>query len=132
MFWYHSLRSQAIPVTVYQKITYVNGYIIVFGSVFMSIEKPNMEPKQKNNSFTDELSKSGALDMIAEAIISIYTNPKQKTEAYTYFLNSLGVTEQYDVEKLLQENQDRRKRINELKIQIKELEGRINKQDHNG
>jgi hypothetical protein len=77
--------------------------------------------------FTESLEKSGALEMLAEALVTLYTTPKTTPELFNFFLQAVGSTESPDVDKLLLENQELRKAIANLKQQISALETRVRK-----
>lgn len=82
---------------------------------------------RSKESFADRLDREGVLDKIAESIVMMYTNPKAPPEIYQYFLSTLGTTQFHDIDKLLLENQELRKKISSLKSQIAELESKTRK-----
>ena len=61
------------------------------------------------------------------AILTLYTSPKPPPEIYNFFLSTLNVTENVDIEKILLENQELRKHISTLKLQISDLKFKIKK-----
>lgn len=77
--------------------------------------------------YTDALEESGALDLLADTLLTMYTNPKIPPEVFSFFLTTVGAVEHPDVEKLLNENQELRKSIISLKAQVAELESRVRK-----
>jgi hypothetical protein len=82
---------------------------------------------RKQMGFTEALEQSGSLDMLAEALVNLYTSPKPTAELFAFFLQTIGSPEAPDVDKLLQENQDLRKNIVKLKEQIVTLEAKVRK-----
>jgi len=77
--------------------------------------------------FVDKLEESGVIDKLSECIVNLYSNPKPPPEVYQFFLSTLNIQENTDIEKLLNENQDLRKTIVSLKAQISELESKTKK-----
>jgi hypothetical protein len=78
-------------------------------------------------SFTQALESSGALDLLVDTLLTLYTTPKQPPELFNFFLTTAGAVEQPDVEKLLLENQELRKKLVTLKQQVRDLETRSKK-----
>ena len=91
------------------------------------IEEYDDDKDRPPTPFSDLLEKSGTIDMIADALVTMYANPKPSPEIFSFFLNTIGAQEHPDVEKLLTENQELRKNIATLKTQIAELEARARK-----
>lgn len=89
--------------------------------------EPETTQKQEHYPFTDALEQSGVLDTLAEALVTVYTNPKTSPELFNFFLSTLGTAQPGDVEKILLENQELRKQREDLKKQIAELEARTRK-----
>ena len=81
----------------------------------------------KGGSLADRLDDAGVLDQLAEAIVTLYTTPKPPPEIYNFFLQTMKVEPNTQVEKLLTENQELRRKIKTLKLQIAEYESRLKK-----
>ena len=90
-------------------------------------EEEKIEKITDNTPFTNALEESGTIDLLADTLIALYTNPKTPPEIFNFFLNTIGASEHPDVEKLLTENQELRKSIISLKSQIAELEAKARK-----
>jgi hypothetical protein len=90
------------------------------------VDEPKKAPVSRC-TFTQALEESGALDLLVDSLLTLYTNPKQPPELFNFFLTTTGAAEQPDVEKLLLENQDLRKKLAGLKQQIRDLETRPKK-----
>jgi len=88
---------------------------------------PPPPARQVRAPFTDALEAGGVLDALAEAIVEVYTNPKAVPELFNSFLTTMGVAEQGDIDKILIENQELRRRKEDLKKQIAGLEARARK-----
>lgn len=89
---------------------------------------PEEKKKQSQNTpYTDAIEESGALDLLADTLLTMYTNPKIPPEVFSFFLTTAQAIEHPDVEKLLTENQELRKSIISLKAQVAELESRARK-----
>lgn len=84
-------------------------------------------PEAPKTPFTDHLEATGAIDLLADTLVTLYTNPKTYPEIFNLFLQTVGAHEHPDIEKILTENQDLRKRIITLKSQITDLEGKLRK-----
>ena len=82
---------------------------------------------QRGKSLADRLDEAGVLDQLAETIVNLYTTPKPPPEIYNFFLQTLKVEPNTQVEKLLTENQELRRKIKALKAQIAEYESRLKK-----
>lgn len=89
--------------------------------------QPTATTNDRKTPITDHLEATGAIDLLAETLVTLYTNPKIYPEIYNFFLQTVGAHEAPDIEKILVENQELRKRIKALKIQIKKLENRLKK-----
>ena len=83
--------------------------------------------RSENTPYTDALEDSGALDLLADALLTMYTTPKIPPEVLSFFLTTFGAVEHPDVVNLLNENQELRKSIISLKAQVAELESRARK-----
>jgi hypothetical protein len=96
----------------------------------LEVDEATDEIKRTGRSrctFTQALEDSGALDLLVDSLLAMYTTPKQPPELFNFFLSSVGAAEQADVEKLLLENQELRKKLSSLKQQIRDLESRAKK-----
>lgn len=90
------------------------------------MEAQTTDTDQKK-SFVSTLDEGGVLDFISEALVQMYTQPKAPPELLAGFLATCGITDPIDVEKLINENQELRKRITELKAQVAELQAKVRK-----
>lgn len=106
----------------------INEEIIEEGEEPDNIREPEEKTKRSQNTpYTDALEDSGALDLLAETLLTMFTNPKIPPEVFSFFLTTVGAVEHPDVEKLLTENQELRKSIISLKEQVAELESKARK-----
>lgn len=87
-------------------------------------EQPQARPQATKAPFTDALEAAGVLDALADAIVTLYTEPKQLPELFNFYISTIGTVDQDDVEKILLENQELRKKKAELQKRISELETR--------
>ena len=91
-------------------------------------DPPEAEPERPRgptkSPFTDALEAGGVLDALADAIVTLYTEPKQLPELFNFYVSTIGTAEQDDVEKILLENQELRKKKADLQKRIAELETR--------
>ncbi|OHT03165.1 hypothetical protein TRFO_06841 [Tritrichomonas foetus] len=100
-----------------------------YDEVEQNEEEDESEPKKQlpPTPFTDRLADSGVIDLLADTLITMYSNLKTAPEIFNFFLTTIGAVEHPDVEKILTENQELRKNIANLKTQIAELEAKARK-----
>ena len=81
--------------------------------------------EQKKEEFRKYLEKNGVIDQLTKVLVGLYEEPEKPPNVSEFIKRSLGAPTDVDVDQLLHENQELKKKQNELERRIQNLEAEL-------
>ena len=89
-------------------------------------------PDSKKEEFRKYLEKSGVIDALTKVLVGLYEEPERPANAVDYIKKYMGAPTGVDVEAIKAENVSLKKKCDQLKKAIEELNAKIDAQNENG
>merc|ERR1711966_370531 len=90
----------------------------------MGTEEVDMSGESKKEEFRKYLERSGVIDALTKVLVGLYEEPEKPANALDFIKMTLGAPTGVDVEALKAENEQLRKKCDEMSLKIKELEAK--------
>ena len=81
--------------------------------------------EQKKEEFRKYLEKNGVIDQLTKVLVGLYEEPEKPGNVSEFIKKSLGAPSDMDVEALMHENEELRRKMTELEKRIQGLEGEL-------
>ena len=78
--------------------------------------------EQKKEEFRKYLEKNGVIDQLTKVLVGLYEEPEKPPNVSEFIKKSLGAPSDMDVEALMHENEELKRKQNELEKRIQNLE----------
>ena len=78
--------------------------------------------EQKKEEFRKYLEKNGVIDQLTKVLVGLYEEPEKPPNVSEFIKRSLGAPSDTDVEGLVHENEELKRKQNELEKRIQNLE----------
>ena len=84
--------------------------------------------EQKKEEFRKYLEKNGVIDQLTKVLVGLYEEPEKPPNVSEFIKKSLGAPSDMDVEALMHENEELKRKQNELEKRVQNLEQELDQE----
>ena len=100
--------------------------LVARGSIVSSAMASTFEsPDARKEEFRRYLERSGVIDALTKVLVGLYEEPEKPAQALDFIKMTLGAPTGVDVEALKAENEQLRKKADELAVKLEEAQSKL-------